>query len=179
MMADEPVGTGTVLAAPTETSVAAAPFFSPSSRTGIVFDFIHELRVKMDSSEEVMSFCRALLTVMVVGMMLWMEWNAIEKGKVPDGLVSLGCMAAGFYLTGDASLFMKMLLSFAFVVVALGFYKTESWVPEAINSQVSIIMGIFFKQIVKPANGSPGPAPPAPPIETPPVTPTAAERAVP
>ena len=90
---------------------------------------------------------RASMAFLLIGGMLWMQWHSPKDGTVPAAMVSAAGLATGFYLTGDASATMKALLSLVYVGAFVGFFLVYGWVPEAINSQVTTVLGIYYGRL--------------------------------
>ena len=90
------------------------------------------------------NFVRALIAFLLIGGQLFMQWKSPQEGAVPAALVSAAGLATGFYLTGGASPTMKGLLSLVYALAFVGFLVVHNWVPEAINSQVTIVIGIYY-----------------------------------
>jgi len=90
------------------------------------------------------NFVRAFIAFLLVGGQLLMQWRSPKDGAVPAALVSAAGLATGFYLTGNASSTMKGLLSLVYAIAFVAFLVVYGWVPEAINSQVTIVIGIYY-----------------------------------
>lgn len=87
---------------------------------------------------------RATMTMLLIGGMLWMQWWSPKEGAVPPSLISAAGLATGFYLTGDSSPTMKALISLLYVIAFVAFLVEYNWLPESINSQVTIVLGVYF-----------------------------------
>lgn len=92
------------------------------------------------------NFVRATITFALVGVYLWMQWSSPDPKSfvVPGALVGAVGLVTGFYLTSDASVSMKALLSIVYSLVFAAFMAKWGWVPESVNTQVTTVLGIYF-----------------------------------
>lgn len=93
---------------------------------------------------------RALITFVVLLPYFWLQWTSTDPKAftVPPSLMSAAGLVTGFYLTGDSSKLMKALLSLTYVALFSAFMWRFGWVPESINTQVTMVMGIYFAKKV-------------------------------
>lgn len=88
---------------------------------------------------------RGVITFLLVGAMLWMQWHSPKDGTVPAALISAAGLATGYYLTQqDASKIMRAALSVCYVAAFCAFLITYGWLPDTINAQVTMIVGIYY-----------------------------------
>lgn len=114
-------------------------------------DFLRSMITSATAFNLPENFVRASIAFLVISGMLWMQWHSPKEGAVPAALVSAAGLATGFYLAGSASPTMKGLLSLIYVGAFVAFFLQYGWVPESINSQVSMVMGVYYgAKMVKP-----------------------------
>jgi len=116
----------------------------PAAPNARFVEWLRSLSTSLTAFGGPSTLVRATITFIFVGIYLWMQWNSPKDGAVPAALVSAASVVTGFYLTSDASVTMKALLSIVYAAAFAAFLCAYQWVPGEINGQVMLILGVYF-----------------------------------